>query len=132
MREALIGPLSVAMAIVPALYSRNKLFALFSDPAVRRARSRARLVRSVFRQLAGGGASGFVVQPGALAVVVYQVPRVRLTRRVELSQLELSCLAFLCGRAKIDLLAPTAEDRARIDAALLLLPNAPLVAAEIG
>jgi len=48
-REALV----VGMTLVPALVSRNRSFALFEDPEVRRARVRAALLRGIVRQLSG-------------------------------------------------------------------------------
>ena len=48
-REALV----VAMALVPGMYARNKLFTLHREPEVRRARARAAMIRGVVRQLAG-------------------------------------------------------------------------------
>ena len=131
MGDAGCGPLSVAMAIVPSLYSRNRLYALYADPLVRHARSRARLVRSVFRQLAGGGVSGLVVEHGEDIMVTYQISHMHLRRRVALSSLELSCLAFLCGRVAGTCLSATVGDRARLDAALAELPGMQLSTATI-
>ena len=48
-REALV----VGMTLVPGLVSRNRSFALFENPDVRRARVRAALLRGIVRQLTG-------------------------------------------------------------------------------
>ena len=48
-REALV----VGMTLVPGLVSRNRSFALFENPEVRRARVRAALLRGIVRQLTG-------------------------------------------------------------------------------
>jgi hypothetical protein len=116
-REAL----TVAMAVVPGLYSRNRLFAFYSDPEVRRAKARAAMIRGVVRQLAGshGEADGVqVARHGDACVVRYRIARVRLDRRVELTEIETACLVYLASRAGVRNMHPGPEDRAHIEAAL--------------
>jgi hypothetical protein len=116
-REAL----TVAMAVVPGLYARNRLFAFYSDPEVRRAKARASMIRGVIRQLAGshGEADGVLVSRHPEGCVVrYRIPRVRLDRRVELTEIETACLVYLAARAGVRNMHPTAEDRAHIEGAL--------------
>lgn len=120
----LTGALTVAMAAVPTLYSRNKLFALYRDPAVIYARSRARLVRSVLRQLESGQAREVRIERGEPCLVSFSVPSMRLSRRVELTGLELACLLLLLGKVAPSLgFSPTEEDRTSLDHALALLPT---------
>ena len=116
-REALV----VGMTLVPGLVSRNRSFALFENPDVRRARVRAALLRGIVRQLAGTQgrveAFGVVAATGAREVR-YSLPGLRMQRRAVLTDVEYACVAYLAGRAGVAVLSADDEDRARIDAAL--------------
>ena len=122
-REALV----VGMTLVPGYCSRNKCYALYEQPEVRRARSRAALLRGIVRQLTGaqGKVEGLVVEPqrqlhhdGAAVEIRFRVPGVRLERRARLSDVEHACVAYLATRAGIPGLPASDDDRARIDGAL--------------
>jgi hypothetical protein len=128
-RDALI----VGMTLVPHLYSRNKSFALFEDPEVRRARRRAAILRGIVRQLTGvqGHVEGLVVAHGAVGShaahgaagqgtceLRYRVPSLHIERRASMNDAELACVRYLAGRAGVAGLHATDEDRTRIDAAL--------------
>jgi hypothetical protein len=116
-REALV----VGMTLVPGFVSRNRSFALFENPDVRRARVRAALLRGIVRQLVGtqGRVEAFGVVAGTGAREVrYSLPGLRVQRRALLSDVEYACVAYLAGRAGVADLSADAEDRARIDAAL--------------
>jgi len=116
-REALV----VGMTLVPGLVSRNRSFALFENPEVRRARVRAALLRGIVRQLTGiqGRVEAFgVVAATGAREVRYSLPGLRVQRRAVLSDVEYACVAYLAGRAGVADLSADAEDRARIDAAL--------------
>ncbi len=116
-REALL----VGMTLVPALCSRNKSFALFEDPDVRRARLRSAVLRGIVRQLAGvhGKVEGLaVVRGGDSFELRYRVPGLRVDRRASLTDVELACVRFVAGRAGVTELRATDEDRATIDRAL--------------
>jgi len=116
-REALV----VGMTLVPALVSRNRSFALFEDPEVRRARVRAALLRGIVRQLTGtlGKVEALdVVAASGTREVQYRLPGLRLERRALLSDVEYACVAFLAGRAGVAGLSASDEDRSRIDGAL--------------
>jgi hypothetical protein len=116
-REALV----VGMTLVPSLVSRNRCFALFEDPEVRRARARAALLRGIVRQLTGahGVVTGLYIEhAGGAREVRYQLDGLRIHRRALLSEAEYACVAYLAGRAGIAGLHAGDEDRARIDAAL--------------
>jgi hypothetical protein len=113
--------LTVAMAIAPGAYARNRLFALYENPEVRRARSRSSLLRGLARQLAGshGPLEGLAIDRSLRGVHVrYRVAAVHLDRRSDLSELEAACVLHLAARGGARGLAPNAEDRARLDGAL--------------
>jgi hypothetical protein len=113
--------LIVGMTLVPGLCSRNRSFALFEDPEVRRARRRSAVIRGIVRQLAGaqGHVEGLVVVgTGDAFELRYRIPVLRIERRAQLTEVELACVRFLSGRAGVTGLHPSDEDRARIDGAL--------------
>ena len=119
-----VDALTVAMALVPALYSRNKMFKLFDDPVVKKARARGRLLRSIFRHLCGqsGRVADFRRDRGEVFTLHYRIPAVSLKRDVELSRVELACLVHLCDRAGVGFLPHSSDDRAILDAVLARLP----------
>jgi hypothetical protein len=128
MREALLDGVTAAMAMVPGLYSRNRMFALFADPVVRRARSRARTVRGLLRFVGREDARVEVAIHGDHALVSYRIPRLRLSRSVQLGHFELALLRVLLARGPrqgsyAGALAEHSSDRERVDAALALLPK---------
>ena len=113
--------LLVAMTVVPGLYSRNRMFALYTDPRVRYAKARAVVLRGVVRHLGGAQGETEVVElargpKGGL--LRYRIGRMRLERSLELSDLEAACVVYLAGRAGSKAMRPSARDRALIDAAL--------------
>jgi len=116
-REALV----VGLTLVPGLVSRNRSFALFENPDVRRARVRAALLRGIVRQLTG--IQGRVEEFGVVAAtgareVKYSLPGLRVQRRAVLTDVEYACVAYLASRAGVADLSADEEDRARIDTAL--------------
>jgi hypothetical protein len=127
--------LLVALVLAPATYSRNRFFEMYRDPAVRRIRRRANLVRSVLGQLAGGPGAppGRIVEVRELASgqveVTFVVEALGLTRTTRLEPVELSLLRYALGRAAartgeaasataLGASEATEADRARIEAAL--------------
>jgi hypothetical protein len=116
-RESLV----VGMTLVPGLVSRNRAFALFEDPEVRRARVRSALLRGIVRQLQGaqGRVEGLVIAQRIDGCELrYRVPGLRIERRTYLTALELACVRYLAGRAGTPGLCPSDDDRAWIDSAL--------------
>jgi hypothetical protein len=116
-REAL----AIAMAVVPGLCSRNKHFALYGDPDVRRARARASLLRGVVRQLSGahGKVDHVALARGAHGCELrFSIHAMHLERRVALSDLEAACVAYLASRSGIPHVHATDDDRAKVEAAL--------------
>ena len=121
-REALV----VGMTLVPGLVSRNRSFALFENPEVRRARVRAALLRGIVRQLTGtqGRVESFGVVAGHDAREMrYSLPGLRIERRAVLSDVEYACVAYLAGRAGVSGLRADDSDRARIEAVLMRLSS---------
>jgi hypothetical protein len=113
--------LVVGMTLVPRFLSRNRSFALFENPEVRRARVRAALLRGIVGQLAGaqGRIDGLeVVSCGGSRELRYRVPGLRMDRRAVLTEVEYACVAYLAARAGVPGLRSGEEDRARIDASL--------------
>jgi hypothetical protein len=113
--------LVVGMTLVPGLVSRNRFYALFEDPEVRRVRLRSALLRGIVRQLSGahGHIEGLVIaQRAEESELRYRVPGLRVERRASLTRAELACVRYLAGRAGVPGLHATDEDRAGIDAAL--------------
>jgi hypothetical protein len=113
--------LMVGMTLVPGLCSRNRSFALFEDPDVRRVRKRSAILRGIVRQLAGvaGRVEGLtVVRRGDVSELRYRVPELHIERRALLTDVELACLRYLAGRAGVTGLHPSDEDRLCVDGAL--------------
>jgi len=123
-----VDALTVAMAIAPGVYSRNRFFDLFKAPELRRARSRALLVRGIVQHLTMLQRDGediassvaFERHAGRVGVR-YTVPSLHFERRTEISELEASCVFFLAERASLPGLAPTAAERDGLHRALLRL-----------
>lgn len=92
--------LACAMAIVPGAYSRNKMFALYEQPEVRRAKSRARAMRSLGRELAGrlGEACNIELEEKDKGYILrFRIPSVRMGRTADLTPSELACVVHLVG-----------------------------------
>ena len=120
-----VESLTVAMAIAPTVYSRNRFFELFKAPEVRRARSRASVVRSIVQHLAmlhrdgADVASSLSVERRSGRVSFrYWVPALHFERRAELSELETSCVFYLAERASVPGFAPTLAERDGLHGAL--------------
>jgi hypothetical protein len=115
------GALTVAMAIAPGVYARNRMFAFYKHPGVARARARAATLRGMVRQLRGfhGEVAGFTFHRAhGHGVVTYRIARIRLERHVDLTELEAACFAYIAARAGVDGIAATPDDRALVDGAL--------------
>ena len=105
-REAL----TVAMAVAPSVLSRNRMFPLYKQAEVLRARARAAVLRGLVRQLCGlfGEVRGLSLEPsGNQCVVRYMLPCIHSTRHVELSLVELACLRYMLGKASARYRSPS-------------------------
>jgi len=118
--ERFVESLTVAMALAPGVYSRNRMFALFAQAGVGRAKFRAATLRGLVKQLKN--AQGITVESeGAEHVLRFQLPALRLSRVAQLTSLELATLRVLAARAGLPCLPPEPEDRALVDATLARL-----------
>lgn len=102
MTEDWIEALACAMALVPGAYSRNRMFAFYKQPEVRRARGRARAMRSLAREIAGRWGSPTDIeltnaQDEKRWVLRFRIPSVRMGRTAELTNSELACVVHLAG-----------------------------------
>lgn len=122
--EERLESLTVAMALAPGVYARNRMFALFANPAVQRAKARAAALRGIVKHL--GRATAITLAQDGEFVLRYEIPTLRLSRVAELSRVELATLRLLAVRADArtdgtPCLAPEAEDRALVETALARL-----------
>lgn len=117
------GALVIAMTVVPDLYSRNRMFSLFTDARMRRARKRAIALRTTVRQLAGGGARNVVLESLSSGGhrLTYQLPQLAYARRLLLTDAERACVVFLLDRAGKPITPCQAEERALIERTLARL-----------
>ncbi len=90
-REAM----AVAMALVPGLMPRNKLFAFYKDADAKSARRRAAMLRSMATQLAGGAEDVSLAPRKDGFLLAYRVARLHASRRALLSTAEAACVAYL-------------------------------------
>jgi hypothetical protein len=113
--------LTVAMALAPGVYARNRHHALHQDPRVRRARARASLLRGLVRHLAGaeGPLESVVMERTSPYVRVrYRVARLGVERTAQLTPIEAACLLHLAAREGVEGFEPTPEDRTQLVIAL--------------
>jgi hypothetical protein len=112
-----VEALTVAMAMAPGIYARNRHFSLYDDPRFRRARARASLLRGLVRQLTGaeGPLDEVAIErsPARLRLH-YRVARVRMHRTAELTPTEAACVFHLATRAGATGIAPTPGDKTRL------------------
>jgi|ERR1700722_2120936 hypothetical protein len=113
--------LTVAMAMVPGVYARNRHFGLYADARMRQARARASLLRGLARQLAGaeGPLDALAIERASVYVQLrYRIAHLRMERTAELTPVEAACVFHLATRAGVPGFALTGEDRMRLFAAL--------------
>ncbi len=128
--EARVEALTVAMALAPGVYARNRMFELFASVGVQRAKARAATLRGIVKQLGrasalalereghdgGSGERGFVLR--------YEIPAMSLSRVAELTRIELATLRVLASRAGAPCMGAEDEDRVIVDTALARLLDA--------
>lgn len=124
--------LLAAFTLAPGVYSRNRYFSLFEGTRAKELRSRAAVLRGVVRLLYDHRDDAeIVLDEGAESLQLrLRVPKLAYQRSLSLTTLERSLLLMLVERAAqlvgqpcafAAKLAPCAEDRARVDAALARL-----------
>jgi len=114
------------MALAPGVYSRNRMFQLFREPAVKRAKVRAASLRGIVAQLARASAVTLERDTSGRAgrvdhVLRYQIPAMRMTRVVELSAVELATLRIMAARARLACLPPDVADGGLVNVTLARL-----------
>lgn len=127
--ELRVEALTVAMALAPGVYARNRMFDLSASAAVQRAKARAASLRGIVKQLARAREvrleRNLIARDVATAAGVetsfelrYAIPEVSLSRVVELSRVELAALRVLAFNAQVTALPLDATDRALVDGSL--------------
>ena len=117
-----VAALTAAMALVPGLYSRNKMFALFEQSEVRRARARARMLRGLLRVIGHAHADVELVNKDGRVRLHYRIARLRLERTVQISEFELSVLrVLLASGPRPRALEVVPSDMPRVEEALARL-----------
>jgi hypothetical protein len=123
--------LAVALVLDPATFSRNRFYDLYDDPAVRRVRRRAALLRGLVKQLAtalhrSGDLSVASRAKDAMEELSFEISSLGLSRRTILDPTEGALLRFSLERSmggpRRDAIPPElslrTEDRDRIHQAL--------------
>lgn len=129
--ESRVEALTVAMALAPGVYARNRMFELFANAGVQRAKARAATLRGIVKHL-GRACALTLEREGPVRnnlgendfVLRYQIPAMRLSRVVELTRVELAALRVLAARAGVHSLPADDDDRALVDATLTRLLTA--------
>jgi hypothetical protein len=116
--------LFVALALVPASFSRNKFFSLYSNVALFQARRRAHLVRQIISELVAGLTfrSSPGVNEGRVEVLeeeesgnglrlVYRKSEFDYRRTAYLSPIEAAVLRYALGRAGVKPKCAEAEQK---------------------
>jgi hypothetical protein len=122
--EQRVEALTVAMALAPGVYTRNRMFDFFAQEFVQHARTRAGVLRGIVPQLGRATNLSLTSETRGEAhvfVLRYAVSAIRLSRVVELTPSELSALRVLAERSSVTALAPTDEDRMAVEKALAML-----------
>jgi hypothetical protein len=110
-----------ALVLAPQTFSRNRFFALFQDPSLRRIRRRAARVRGILNQLLGIGRNkaeliGEQVLEDGQVLIRFRVEGLAYERTAALSALESAALRYALHRAGAGTLEPA--DRELVLAAL--------------
>ena len=123
--EKHVESLTVAMAVAPGVYARNRMFDMFTLPGVQRAKTRASIIRGIVPHLPRANTLSVTSEGGRggepVWVLRYTIAELRLTRVVELSPTELSALRVLASRANVHALPADPNDKTAVDAALARL-----------
>lgn len=119
-RDLDLAALTVAMSVAPGVYARNRMFAFFARGIAAKARSRAKLVRSVVMQIsrAKGLANLVLVERDGAWGLSFAIPTMGFTRSLTLTREELAALRYLLGRVGSQTLPATEEDLVMVHAVL--------------
>jgi hypothetical protein len=110
-----------ALVLAPQTFSRNRFFALYQDPSLRRIRRRAARVRGILHQLLGIGRlkaelTGEQVLDDGQVLIQFRIEDLAYERTAALSALEAASLRYALHRAGLGPLEP--HDRELVTAAL--------------
>jgi hypothetical protein len=110
-----------ALVLAPQTFSRNRFFAIYQDPALRRIRRRAARVRGILQQLLGVGRAkaeltGEQVLEDGQVLIRFRVHDLAYDRTAALSALEAAALRYALHRAGAGPVSP--EDRELVTDAL--------------
>jgi hypothetical protein len=123
--EKHVESLTIAMAVAPGVYARNRMFDMFTLPGVQRAKTRAAIIRGIVPHLSRATTLTVTSEGNRggepVWVLRYAIAELRLTRVVELSPAELSALRVLASRANLRVLPMEANDKTVVDSALARL-----------
>ncbi len=108
-----------ALVLVPSTYSRNQHPELYADPEMRRAHRRARVVRSLVRQMLMHGAAPAERGPAGYVVRI-EAPALGYRREARLTDLEHDLVSYLFARARGE---NAAEPLGRIERVLARLSS---------
>ncbi|MGH7283523.1 MAG: hypothetical protein ACRELY_18510 [Polyangiaceae bacterium] len=108
--------ITVALALVPTLLPRNRLFAFYTNSEAKSARRRAAVLRGLASQLLDGAEDVRLQARGDSFVLAYRVASVHASRRALLSRAEAACVAHLVERGGSSISG--APDRSVLEAAL--------------
>jgi hypothetical protein len=105
----------VALIVAPGVYSRNRMFSLFENAAMKAARKRANLVRGIVRQWMLHSRSDLGITFAHEGVrLTYAIESVHLRCEVLLTDLEAACLRYVCSRGPKAVLASQTTDAERV------------------
>ena len=110
-----------ALVLAPQTFSRNRFFALYQDPSLRRIRRRAARVRGIVHQLLGAGRPkaellGEQVLDDGQVLIRFRVADLAYDRNAALSELEAAAMRYALHRAGAGRLDP--RDRELVNQAL--------------
>ena len=111
--------ITVALALVPGLLPRNRLFAFYTNSEAKSARRRASALRGLVTQLLDGAEDVRLQPRGDSFVLAFRVSSMHASRRAVLSRAEAACVAHLVERGGGSIAG--APDRAALEAALASL-----------
>ena len=113
-----------ALVLAPQTFSRNRFFALYQDPSLRRIRRRAARVRGIVKQLLGSGRPkaellGEQVLDDGQVLIRFRVAEMAYDRSAALTELEAAAMRYALHRAGAGRL--DSRDRDLVNAALAKL-----------
>lgn len=126
-----VDSLLCALVLAPTTFSRNRFFAMFEQPELRRVRRRATRLRGILRHLTSGAEiTGEIELTDGRRMLRYSMPELGLSRTAALSRLESAMLRFALARARRT--TPDEADRLLVEDAFRRLGEQTGVIAPVG